>query len=186
MEPGPDAIRRGAGAARSCAPAPRRHASRPATEDAARAARPRRAERTRRRGDRGRSLRRRARSARRAGSTGETEQARHREPAKPANRVGRREAHRAHFGAIALTVAAPEGVIAQKDAPARFASVVAVVELERQRAVEGSWSGEALVVPDHRARRDAHAAADALDRQIDLAPLRGEPRHTGVVLGLVA
>src|SRR5574341_214206 len=88
--------------------------------------------------------------------------------AQAEDRVGRREAHRAHLRAGALPVAAEERVLAEDLRPALRLCRVARVELERERAVERGGPGEAPVVGHHRARRHAHAAADALDRAVDL------------------
>src|SRR5262249_60515077 len=108
-----------------------------------------------------------------AGSTRATEQASNREPPKPANRLGGREPHRTNLGAVALPMTPGERVVTQEHAPALLLAGVTVVELERQRPVEGGRPGKSLVVTDHGACGDTHATADALDRQVDVAPLGG-------------
>src|SRR5439155_1560916 len=79
------------------------------------------------------------------------------------DRAHRHEAHRAHVGAAALPVTARERVVREEHAPARLPAAVAFVELERERAVQRGGPREARVVGDHRARGQAHPAADALD-----------------------
>src|SRR5438876_915798 len=181
-----DAIRRDEDEARSCAPVPRRLASRPATAGADRAARSRRAAGGRPREDLARAPRLRARSGRRGGSTGQAEHPENREPTQPPDRAGGRETHRADLGAVALAVAARQRIAIEKNATAPVAPGVAVIELERERPVERRRPGESLVVPDHRARRQAHPAADALDGQVDFAALRGSAGHAGVRRGSLA
>src|SRR5256712_2248284 len=81
------------------------------------------------------------------------------------------EAHRAHRGAVALPVTTRERVVREQHAPARLLASVARVELERERAVQRGRTREAGVVGDDRARGQAHPAADALDRLVDLLAL---------------
>src|SRR5437899_10708253 len=181
-----DAIRRDEDEARSCAPVPRRLASRPATAGADRAARSRRAAGGRPREDLARASRVRARSGRRGGSTGQAEHPENREPTQPPDRAGGRETHRADLGAVALAVAARQRIAIEKNATAPVAPGVAVIELERERPVERRRAGESLVVAEHRARRQAHPAADALDGQVDFAALRGSAGHAGVRRGSLA
>src|SRR2546428_9979721 len=178
-----DALRRDEDEARSCAPVPRRLASRPATAGADRAARSRRAAGGRPREDLARASRLRARSGRRGGSTGQAEHPENREPTQPPDRAGGRETHRADLGAVALAVAARQRIAIEKNATAPVAPGVAVIELERERPVERRRPGESLVGPDHRARRQAHPAPDAPDCQADFPTPRGSPGTPRLRLG---
>src|SRR5437899_5517939 len=96
------------------------------------------------------------------------EQAERRALPEADDRAHGQEAHRAHLGAVALPVAARERVVGEQHAPARRLAAVARIELERERAVQRRRAREAGVVGDDRARGQAHPAADALDRRVDL------------------
>src|SRR5437016_2033101 len=94
------------------------------------------------------------------------------------------EVHRAHLGAVALPVAARERVVGEQHAPARRLAVVPRIELERERAVQRRRTREAGVVGDDRARRQAHPAADALDRRVDLPARARAARDVGGARGV--
>src|SRR3989441_967433 len=113
-----------------------------------------------------------------------TEQAERRALPEADDRAHGPEAHRAHLGAVALPVAARERVVGEQHAPARRLAVVPRIELERERAVQRRRTREAGVVGDDRARRQAHPAADALDRRVDLPARARAARDVGDARGV--
>src|SRR5256712_706994 len=94
------------------------------------------------------------------------------------------EAHRAHLGAVALARAARERVAGGRPGPGARLAGVPGIDLGRERAVQRRRTREAGVGGDDRARRQAHPAADALDRRVDLPARARAARDVGGARGV--